>query len=136
MGVIQHETAYYQANPNAEVPFTTNPTYTDPDFSSTCTAANCPKTWGLRIINSSSIFQYGAGLYSFFENWSTACLGMNTCQEHMVDVQNSSDVYLWNLNTVGSQYLVSYMDTDIIPYSVNIGTFCDCVVLFEVAATQ
>ncbi len=139
MGAIQQETAYYQSNPNATVPFTPNAAGTqwnDPTYVN-CTQSNCAKTWGLRILNSTNIFMYGAGLYSFFENWSTAsCLGIGACQEHMVDIQNSTDVYLWALSTVGSQYLISYEDTDLVPYFVNEANFCDCVVLFEVAATE
>ena len=29
--------------------------------------------WGLRIVDSTNILIYGAGLYSFFNNYSTAC---------------------------------------------------------------
>jgi glucan 1,3-beta-glucosidase len=134
MGAIQQETAYFQGNPKAPIPFTPNPTYTDPTYAS-CTQSNCYKTWGLRIINSTNIFMYGAGLYSFFENWSTTqCLGAEDCQEHMVDIQNSSDVYLWALGTVGTSYLISYEGTDLVPYSVNAANFADTIVLFELAA--
>ena len=135
MGVIQQETAYFQSSPHALSPFTSNPTYTDPTFSN-CVNNNCAKTWGLRIINCTSIFQYGAGLYSFFENWSTTnCLAAENCQQHMVDIQNSSDVYLWALGTVGTSYLISYEGTDLVPYSVNKANFADSIVLFELAAT-
>jgi glucan 1,3-beta-glucosidase len=132
-GHIQHETAYFQANPNALTPFTPNAAYADPTFSH-CTAQNCPKTWGLRVLNSTNIFIYAAGLYSFFENWSTtSCLVSESCQEHMVDVQNSTDVYLWALSTKGSSYLVSYENNDVVPYAVNKAAFCDTIALFEVS---
>ena len=138
MGVIQHETAYYQSNPAAPVPFTPLPAYGDPTFA-TCASSppNCAKTWGLRVVNSSNIFQYGAGLYSFFDNWDvTACLASVSCQEHMVDLQNSSNVYLWALNTVGTSYLVSYQDTDVVPQTVNQAAFAQTIALFELAATE
>jgi glucan 1,3-beta-glucosidase len=135
MGVIQHETAYFQGNPNALTPYTPNPTYTDPTFSD-CSQSNCARTWGLRMVNSTALFMYGAGLYNFFNNWDSAnCLGTEACQERMVDIRNCSDIYLWALSTKGSQYLVSYEGTDVVPYSVNKGTFCDTIVLFELAAT-
>ena len=134
-GHIQHETAYYQGNPNAKVPFTANPKYSDPDFSD-CTAANCARTWGLRLVNSSNVFVYGAGLYNFFENWSTtACLAQESCQERMVDIRNCSDVYLWALSTKGSQFLVSYEGNDVVPYAVNRASFCETAVLFEIASS-
>lgn len=84
MGLIQHETAYYQGNPTALSPFTINPAYTDPTYVE-CTQFNCARTWGLRVINSTKVFTYGAGLYNFFENWSSACLDNENCQERMID---------------------------------------------------
>jgi glucan 1,3-beta-glucosidase len=84
MGLIQHETAYYQGNPTALSPYIIQDRYTDPAFEE-CTTFNCPRTWGLRIINSTNVFTYGAGLYNFFENWDSACLDNEDCQERMVD---------------------------------------------------
>jgi glucan 1,3-beta-glucosidase len=89
MGLIQHETAYFQGNPNALSPFTIQAAYTDPTFEE-CTTANCARTWGLRIINSTNVFTYGAGLYHFFENWDSSCLNSETCQERMVDSKQAS----------------------------------------------
>lgn len=136
MGAIQQETAYFQSNPIATVPFTPQTAWNDPTYSD-CVQTNCYKTWGLRILNSTNIFMYGGGLYSFFENWSvTQCLATESCQQHMVDIQNSSDVYLWALSTKGSQYMISYEGTDVVPYAVNKANFCECIVLFELAATD
>lgn len=137
-GHIQHETAYYQGNPDAVVPFTPQTAFTDPPFTD-CAAnvTNCVRTWGLRLVNASSVFIYGIGLYNFFDNWDTAaCLPTESCQEHMVDVENCTDVYLWALSTKGSQYLVSYQGQDVVPYGVNQANFCDTIALFEVAETE
>lgn len=67
-----HETfRYYQPNPNALVPFKPNPSIQDPDFASTCAGStgNCAVGWGLRVVNSQDLSVYGAGLYSFFNNY-------------------------------------------------------------------
>ncbi|KAH0848955.1 hypothetical protein AYO21_08717 [Fonsecaea monophora] len=136
MGHIQHETAYFQGNPNALVPFTPQPSWHDPDFSD-CVQANCARTWAVRFVNSSSIFMYGGGLYNFFENWNTqACLGTESCQERMVDFRNSTDIYLWALSTKGSQFMISYEGSDLVPYSVNKANFCETIALFELASEQ
>jgi glucan 1,3-beta-glucosidase len=84
MGIIQHETAYYQGNPKALSPYNPQDAYTDPTFEE-CQTSNCPRTWGLRVINSENVFMYGGGLYSFFNNWDASCLDNENCQERMVD---------------------------------------------------
>lgn len=72
-GQIQTETAYYQPNPPSTIPFASNFAYGDYDFKTHCTGKpnNCAMGWGLRVVNSQSIIVYGAGLYSFFDNYST-----------------------------------------------------------------
>jgi glucan 1,3-beta-glucosidase len=73
-GQIQTETAYYQPNPPATEPFASNPTWNDFDFVAGCygAAANCQMGWGLRVVTSSNILVYGAGLYSFFSNYNVS----------------------------------------------------------------
>ncbi len=41
-------------------------------YSCSGVSGNCAESWGLRIINSSDFFIYGAGHYSFFNNYSTS----------------------------------------------------------------
>jgi glucan 1,3-beta-glucosidase len=73
MGQIQTETAYYQPNPPAPIPFTPIAALNDPDFAAYCAghSGTCADGWGLRVLDSQNIFVYGAGLYSFFSNYST-----------------------------------------------------------------
>jgi glucan 1,3-beta-glucosidase len=66
MSLIQTETPYFQSNPDATTPFTANAAYSDPVFSGD---ASTNKAWGLRIVDSEDVFIYGAGLYSFFDNY-------------------------------------------------------------------
>jgi len=72
MGQIQTETAYYQPSPDISSPFPPVAADNDPQGSQLCdsTKGNCDG-WGLRIINSHDISVYGAGLYSFFNNYNT-----------------------------------------------------------------
>ena len=74
MGFIQTETPYYQPSPVATLPFPPIVSLNDPDFSVFCSgkAATCNMAWGLRVLNSQSIMVYGAGFYSFFDNYSTS----------------------------------------------------------------
>ena len=135
MGIIQSETPYMQANPDAlSGGFTPSTTYFDPDFS-TCTTSSCKKAWGLRVFASSDILVYGAGLYSFFDNYDQTCLATESCQENMVSVECSSDVYLWALSTKASTNMVTVDGTGAVPQGDNMDNFCSTIAFFEEVGT-
>ncbi|KAJ5096772.1 hypothetical protein N7456_007493 [Penicillium angulare] len=131
MGLIQTETPYYQSNPSALTPFTPQPKkWNDPDFS-TCTTASCRKSWGLRVINSSDLFVYGAGLYSFFENYAQTCLNSEDCQENMVEV-DCSDVHIYGLSTKAAVNMVTSSNgKSMVPQHPNQSNYCSTIALFE-----
>ncbi|KAI4163230.1 MAG: hypothetical protein LQ342_003163 [Letrouitia transgressa] len=134
MGLIQTETPYYQSNPPATTPFTVNPTFSDPDFSScpTNSAAPCVKSWGLRILGSSDIHVFGAGLYSFFENYNQDCLATESCQENMVSLEcGNENVYLWGLSTKASVNMVTVDGKGVVPQADNRDNFCSTLAVFE-----
>ncbi|KAJ2974305.1 hypothetical protein NQ176_g6131 [Zarea fungicola] len=129
MGLIQTETAYMQGNPDAKVPFKYNAKYGDPDFS-TCTGPRCARTWGLRVINSSDILVYGAGLYSFFDNYAQTCVDANNCQDNIVDIQNSA-IKIFGLATKASVNMVTLNKTPAILDADNRNNFCGAVASFS-----
>ncbi|KAK1148572.1 hypothetical protein N8T08_009579 [Aspergillus melleus] len=130
MGLIQSETPYYQSNPNALVPFKSQSKWHDPDFS-TCTTEGCKKAWGLRVMNSSETYVYGAGLYSFFENYGQSCLDTESCQENIVEV-DCSDVHIYGLSTKASTNMItSSSGTGLVPQDENESNFCSTIALFE-----
>jgi glucan 1,3-beta-glucosidase len=131
MGAIQTETPYFQGNPTALTPFTPSAAFSDPTFG-TCTTASCTKAWGLRIVGSSSIHIYGAGLYSFFDNYAQTCLATESCQDHMVSVENcSGEVYLWGLSTKAATTMVTIDGKEAVPQIDNRSNFCSTIALFE-----
>ena len=86
MGEIQTETAYYQPNPPATLPFEALPQWNDPTFPDYCYStngfnytgqnssfSNACDGFGLRILDGSGVLVYGAGLYSFFANNILGC---------------------------------------------------------------
>ncbi|KAG8529692.1 uncharacterized protein KY384_005173 [Bacidia gigantensis] len=116
MGQIQTETPYYQPNPAAPAPFNTvNSAINDPNFATYCPAGSpttCFMAWGLRIVASNNIFVLGAGLYSFFNNYNTACNALSAgsnCQTAIFTYDNagSMSLFAYNLNTVGSVSMVN-----------------------------
>ena len=130
MGAIQTETPYFQSNPNALQPFAPNGNFNDPNFSS-CTTDSCRKAWGLRIVDSSNILVYGAGLYSFFDNYDQTCLNTESCQQNMVGVDGSSQVYIYALATKASTNMVTVNGNGAVPQADNRDNFCSTVAVFE-----
>lgn len=121
-----------QSNPDALQPFTPNPSFNDPTFSS-CTTASCRKTWGLRVLDSSNVLMYGGGLYSFFDNYGQSCLATESCQENMVSVEGSgkSSVYLYGLSTKASTNMVSVDGKGVVNQADNRDNFCSTIALFN-----
>ncbi|CAI7632733.1 unnamed protein product [Penicillium viridicatum] len=133
MGLIQSETPYYQSNPTSLTPYTSQKSWNDPDFAN-CTTNSCRKAWGLRVLGSSDVFVYGAGLYSFFENYAQSCLNSEDCQENMVEV-DCSDVKLYGLSTKASVNMVtSSSGKSLVPQKPNRSNFCSTIALFEQSA--
>ncbi|EWC45316.1 hypothetical protein DRE_00715 [Drechslerella stenobrocha 248] len=130
MGVIQTETPYFQSNPRAREPFPPLPGWHDPDLVASCASMPniaddkiplCEKSWGLRILNSSDVFAFGAGLYSFFEDYDTACIEERACQYTMVMVEGvrmsetvptRNNIWLMGLNTIGTENMVAWSRAD------------------------
>lgn len=131
MGAIQTETAYMQPAPDAlNGGFTPNPAYSDPDFAA-CTTEACKKTWGLRIVDSSNVYMYAGGLYSFFDNYEQQCLDTSSCQDNMVDVECSSNVMLYGLTTKATVNMVTVNGQSQARGSDNVNGFGSTLALFE-----
>ena len=151
-GQIQTETAYYQPNPPAYIPFPVNPAINDPDFRVICagynatynTTINPPNVtvtgncdgYGLRILNSQSILTYGAGLYSFFNNYKTNCSNFGngeTCQPRIFEIDGTvgGNLDVYNLNTVGATNMIDENGVSLASYADNIDVFPDTIALFR-----
>ncbi|KAJ3492335.1 hypothetical protein NLI96_g51 [Meripilus lineatus] len=113
LGLIQTETPYYQPVPAAPAPFTINSSFKDPTFT------NQPSAWALSVQNSQNIIVFGAGLYSFFQNFGQACLNSNTCQSQVLDVDTASTIGVYSLSTVGVTLQLSVNQKGVIPQSAN-----------------
>ncbi|OJJ49111.1 hypothetical protein ASPZODRAFT_13848 [Penicilliopsis zonata CBS 506.65] len=135
-GFIQTETPYYQPDPDAaSSPYPTNTTLNDPDYSTICssTSGNCDAL-GLRILDSDTVFIYGAGLYSFFDSYSTTCSddpGPEDCQSNIFSVEGTtSDLWVYTLSTVGTTNMVTVNGSALAPYRDNIATYADTIAYF------
>ncbi|KAI9710056.1 MAG: hypothetical protein M1812_007520 [Candelaria pacifica] len=129
--LLQTETPYMQSNPSAlDQPFKPiNEPWTDPTFEH-CTRTSCLKSTGLRIVNSSEVYVYGTGLYSFFDNYNQDCLSTESCQEDMVALKFVSNVSLFGLSTKGSTNMVTTKYHGVVPQKGLESTFCSTLARF------
>lgn len=132
MSLIQTETAYMQGNPDANTPFTANTKYNDPSFTS-CTADNCARTWGLRVVDSQDVYVFGAGLYSFFDNYGQDCLETESCQENIVSIENSA-AHMYGLSTKASVNMLTVNGKSQALDSDNRNNYCATLSYFTSAA--
>ncbi|KAE8451175.1 hypothetical protein EG329_004339 [Mollisiaceae sp. DMI_Dod_QoI] len=132
MGAIQSETPYFQSNPDATTPFTVNAAFSDPTFSG---SSNVNKAWGLRVVDSSNVFVFGAGLYSFFDNYSQTCLDTESCQANMVSLENSGSVHMYGLSTKAATNMVTVNGNSAALDSDNRNNFCATVAMFVEAGS-
>ena len=134
LALIQTETPYFQGNPDATKPFTVNPTYTDPDFEKSCASEpspTCKRSWGVRAVRSKDVFIYGAGLYSFFDNYSQDCLETQSCQTNMVSLEEDSQVHLYGLSTKAAVNMLTVEGQSVMLDGDNRNNFCATVAFFQ-----
>ena len=132
MGLIQTETPYFQSNPDATTPFTSNAAYSDPVFSG---SASVNKAWGLRILDSDDVYVFGGGLYSFFDNYDQTCLETESCQTNMVSLENSNNINLYALSTKASINMVTIDGNGVALDADNRNNFCAAIAFLEEAGT-
>jgi len=114
MGYIQTETPYFQPNPAPTAPFIPSSTYNDP--------AQWPQNaaWALYISDSSDILVFGAGHYSFYQNYAQSCDSTYNCQSQIAEIDSSStNIGIYGLNTVYTTYQLSVNYNGIIYYGNN-----------------
>ncbi|KAH8803504.1 pectate lyase superfamily protein-domain-containing protein, partial [Xylogone sp. PMI_703] len=100
---MQTETPYFQPAIPANSVFPSN-FEGDPDFAD-CSSSDptCTMAWALYIANSTNVFVYGGGFYSFFDTYSQACVGTENCQKSLIRTDFSQGIWLFDIFTKGSQ---------------------------------
>ncbi|KAJ7718670.1 exo-beta-1,3-glucanase [Mycena metata] len=114
MGLIQTETPYYQPSPAPPAPFTINSAFSDPASGSGLTSA-----WGLVVSSSTNILVFGAGLYSWFTNYNQDCLTPQNCQSQILNIDSTSSVSIYSLQTVGVTYSLSINGAGVVNQNAN-----------------
>lgn len=110
MGLVQTESPYFQVHPAAPAPFSPGTFANDPTFSNCSpTSKTCAVSWALRVVDSSAVYILSTGLYSWFQNYDQTCVndGSNTCQDALFQTEESTDIWVYNLITIGAVQMVS-----------------------------
>uniref|UniRef100_A0A0W0EZ54 Putative glycoside hydrolase family 55 protein n=1 Tax=Moniliophthora roreri TaxID=221103 RepID=A0A0W0EZ54_MONRR len=114
-GLIQTETPYYQPVPDVPSPFTRKDDWHDPG-----SWDHSGSAWALHITGSSSVYIYGAGLYSFFDTLSEACKPTYTCQKSLAYVDSdSAAIHIYQLATIGAGTMITVGDKDAVKQADN-----------------
>ncbi len=97
-----------QPSPGALQPFKPSSLLKDPTFPD-CedTDTGCQVAWALRILSSTDIFIYSAGLYSFFSSYGQKCLDKENCKNGIIETSFTQGLWLYNLFTIGAVQAVS-----------------------------
>ncbi|KAJ8120637.1 hypothetical protein ONZ43_g2705 [Nemania bipapillata] len=127
MGMIQTESPYYLPTPQAPAPFEITLELEqfpgDPNFKE-CTGTNthCAAAWGLMITGATNVQILGAGLYNWFQEYTQPCVDTQDCQQRVVWIEHSGNVWIYNLYTIGTSEMINYQDTTPIAAKDNTNT--------------
>jgi glucan 1,3-beta-glucosidase len=130
IGMQQCETPYWQGAGSsvlAPEPWSVNTWIADPDYANCASGdANCRMAWFSLVQGGSDLHIYGSGFWSFFNN-NGNCLGPNgSCQSNAVGLTNNpypSNMYWYNLNTLGVLNMVVNMGVSVATASSNPGSW-------------
>ncbi|KAJ5387333.1 hypothetical protein N7509_009874 [Penicillium cosmopolitanum] len=112
MGMLQTESPYFQPIPKAPAPFSIGTFPSDPNFEDCRDDSSiCAVSWAVRVVDSSSVYLLGSGMYSWFSDYSQDCLNTESCQQRVFYIEQSSDVWIFNLVTKGVQESISPHDS-------------------------
>ncbi|KAH6656455.1 pectate lyase superfamily protein-domain-containing protein, partial [Truncatella angustata] len=108
LGHMQTETPYYQPNPSALEPYEAGvggfPS--DPTFDN-CADDICRGAWALRVLDSTDVFIYAAGFYSFFQDNQLGCTTEEDCQLALIETNFASSLWIYNIFTKGNVEIVT-----------------------------
>lgn len=75
----------------------------------------------------------GVGLYSFFQSYTQECLKTWNCQSQILDIDATSSIWFYGLNTVSSENMLSVGGTGVIKQADNRNGFQSTVTAWSPA---
>ncbi|WYZ42188.1 hypothetical protein EsH8_V_001083 [Colletotrichum jinshuiense] len=140
MGLIQTEGPYFQSSPKAPAPFENGLVFKDDPTFADCPANSqtCAMAWSLRMIDSTNVYVISGGLYTWFQDYSQDCVnsGANDCQLSTFYVEQSYDVWIYNLITIGAVQMVTPLNGQPVTAVNNRNGFASSIVAWLGGANQ
>lgn len=108
-------------------PYAVRTAYNDPVYSAGQSAL------GLRVVDSTNVLIYGAGLYSFFRSYDVSCSdptapnGQRICQNRILSIEGTSSVQVFALSEVGVQQMLTINGQDYALWSDNLSVYPDTI---------
>ncbi|KAH6857100.1 pectate lyase superfamily protein-domain-containing protein [Chaetomium sp. MPI-CAGE-AT-0009] len=140
MGLVQTEAPYFQPSPKAPAPFERGLVFKDDPTFGECSASSqtCAIAWALRIVDSSAVHVISGGLYTWFRDYSQDCIasGAHDCQVGTFYIEQSYDVWIYNLVTIGAVQMVTPLDGEPILAANNRNGFASSIVAWLGGANQ
>ncbi|KAI0803398.1 exo-1,3-beta-D-glucanase [Xylaria sp. FL0064] len=106
LGMIQAESPYFLPTPQAPAPFEITIELeqfaSDLDFKE-CSELNPHCATNVQIL--------GAGLSNWFQDYTQPCVDSQDCQQRVVWIEHSGNVWMYNLYTIGTVEMISYQNT-------------------------
>ncbi|CAK7227466.1 hypothetical protein SBRCBS47491_006577 [Sporothrix bragantina] len=140
LGLVQTESPYYQTTPAAPAPFADSLVFAnDPTFSG-CAAGSktCGMAWAIRVLDSSSVIVLSTGLYTWFQDYDQTCInnGANNCQQSSFYVEESADIWVFNLVTVGNIDMISPLNGAPVVAAANKNGYASSILAWLEGSTQ
>lgn len=140
MGLIQTESPYFQVAPAAPAPFSSGLVFADDPTFTNCLAGSksCAMSWGVRMIDSSTIYVLSTGLYTWFQAYDQTCIndGLNNCQDAIFYIEESYDIWIYNLVTIGNIQMISPFHGNPIIAAQNKNGFASSILAWLGGANQ
>ncbi|KAK1767906.1 pectate lyase superfamily protein-domain-containing protein [Phialemonium atrogriseum] len=140
MGLIQTEAPYFQPSPKAPAPFEKGLVFKDDPTFADCPANSktCAMAWSLRMVDSTNVYVISGGLYTWFQDYSQDCVnsGANDCQLSTFYVEQSYDVWIYNLITIGAIQMITPLNGQPVIAINNRNGFASSIVTWLGGANQ
>lgn len=135
-GLIQTESPYFQPFVDAPIPFLAGAFIDDPTFKDCPTCV--PSAWAVRLVDSESIFILSTALYSWFNSYDQTCIdsGAKNCQTRLVETQESNDIWIYNLVTIGAVEMISPVNGNATIAAANRNGFASSILAWFGGSTE